>query len=221
MDNFNKNIICVDSNDSIVGTEKASKAHTLEHLTLHRAFSLFLFNTNNKLLIQKRSSTKYVFPGLWANTVCSHPFLNPLSFSDPLQDAKNHVVERLGYELGITNVTTEDLRFVTRLRYKATEDEFYGQLMDGVPLPQEVDKKFNEKFAKKFIFNPNDTKWGEWEVDYVFICKKDVVVKPNPDEVAEYLYIDEEEFREFSKTNLLSPWKKLIVKYVNVFDLIK
>lgn len=42
-------------------------------LLCHRAFSVFLFNSENKLLLQKRSNEKITFPGYWANTCCSHP----------------------------------------------------------------------------------------------------------------------------------------------------
>ena len=40
---------------------------------LHRAFSVFLFNADDKLLLQQRASTKITFPSLWTNTCCSHP----------------------------------------------------------------------------------------------------------------------------------------------------
>ena len=40
---------------------------------LHRAFSVFLFDDRNKLLLQQRASSKITFPSLWTNTCCSHP----------------------------------------------------------------------------------------------------------------------------------------------------
>jgi isopentenyl-diphosphate delta-isomerase len=46
---------------------------TAAHLhdgVLHRAFSAFVFNGNNELLVQKRAAEKITFPGLWANTCC-------------------------------------------------------------------------------------------------------------------------------------------------------
>ena len=46
-------------------------------LKRHRAFSVFLFNSDNKLLLQKRSNEKITFPGYWANTCCSHPLNVP------------------------------------------------------------------------------------------------------------------------------------------------
>ena len=44
---------------------------------LHRAFSVFLFNNNNQLLLQQRSSHKITFPLVWTNTCCSHPLYLP------------------------------------------------------------------------------------------------------------------------------------------------
>jgi isopentenyl-diphosphate delta-isomerase type 1 len=40
---------------------------------LHRAFSVFLFDKQNKLLLQQRAASKITFPSLWTNTCCSHP----------------------------------------------------------------------------------------------------------------------------------------------------
>ena len=45
---------------------------------LHRAFSVFLFNTKNELLMQQRSKEKILFPLYWANTCCSHPLSCPI-----------------------------------------------------------------------------------------------------------------------------------------------
>lgn len=218
MDNFNRKLICVDLNDNIVGTEKAGVAHTLKHLTLHRAFSLFLFNSQDELLIQQRSLDKFVFPGLWSNTVCSHPFLNHISFSDPLQDVKNHLIERLKYELGITTVTVNDLHFVTRLRYKAVDKEFTGEILEGLPRSREY---FDFKLKENNDLNFSDVQWGEWEIDYIFICRKDVELNPNKSEVADYRFLDEDSYKMFIKNNRITPWKTLILKYVDIFELVK
>jgi isopentenyl-diphosphate delta-isomerase len=43
------------------------------HGLLHRAFSVFLFNSENKLLLQQRAASKITFPKVWTNTCCSHP----------------------------------------------------------------------------------------------------------------------------------------------------
>jgi len=69
---------------------------------LHRAFSVFLFDSSNRLLLQQRSDEKITFPGYWTNTCCSHP----LNVEDE-KDENNHLgVKRaarrkLYHELGI------------------------------------------------------------------------------------------------------------------------
>ena len=64
-------VILVDSQDQILGTMPKMEAH--EKGVLHRAFSVFILNDNNELLIQQRALTKYHSPALWTNTCCSHP----------------------------------------------------------------------------------------------------------------------------------------------------
>ena len=69
--------ILVDDNDTIVGNASKFDAHRFipetPHGLLHRAFSVFLFNSQNKLLLQQRAAHKITFPGVWTNTCCSHP----------------------------------------------------------------------------------------------------------------------------------------------------
>ncbi|PNI17455.1 LOW QUALITY PROTEIN: IDI1 isoform 5, partial [Pan troglodytes] len=74
----------------------------LLHGLLHRAFSVFLFNTENKLLLQQRSDAKITFPGCFTNTCCSHPLSNPaeLEESDAL-GVRRAAQRRLKAELGI------------------------------------------------------------------------------------------------------------------------
>lgn len=64
-------VILVDKNNRKVGTEEKIKAH--KEGKLHRAFSIFIFNSKEELLIQQRTKTKYHSGGLWSNSVCSHP----------------------------------------------------------------------------------------------------------------------------------------------------
>jgi isopentenyl-diphosphate delta-isomerase len=52
---------------------------------LHRAFSVFLFNSENKLLLQQRANEKITFPDLWTNTCCSHPLNTPLELEEEAQ----------------------------------------------------------------------------------------------------------------------------------------
>lgn len=65
-------LILVDSNDSAIGHATKEHCHSRDGI-LHRAFSIFVFNSKNELLIQKRSAEKPLWPLYWSNSVCSHP----------------------------------------------------------------------------------------------------------------------------------------------------
>ncbi len=64
-------VILVNKKDEPIGLMGKLEAH--EKGVLHRAVSVFIFNTDNQLLIQRRSLEKYHTPGIWSNTAWSHP----------------------------------------------------------------------------------------------------------------------------------------------------
>jgi isopentenyl-diphosphate delta-isomerase len=64
-------VILVDKNDLQLGVMEKMEAHRLG--ILHRAFSVFVFNSEGELMLQQRAFQKYHSPGLWTNTCCSHP----------------------------------------------------------------------------------------------------------------------------------------------------
>ena len=64
-------VILVDEYDNPIGLMEKMQAHITPHL--HRAFSIFVFNSKGELLMQQRAFSKYHSPGLWTNTCCSHP----------------------------------------------------------------------------------------------------------------------------------------------------
>lgn len=69
---------------------------------LHRAFSVFLFNTENKLLLQQRSDAKITFPGYFTNSCCSHPLNVPGELEENnAMGVKRAAQRRLKAELGI------------------------------------------------------------------------------------------------------------------------
>lgn len=84
-------VILVDSNDQEIGSMNKLEAH--EKGALHRAFSIFLFDENDFLLLQQRALHKYHSPGLWTNTCCSH--------QSPGQSNTQAAEIRLQEELGI------------------------------------------------------------------------------------------------------------------------
>lgn len=88
-------VILVNKEDLPIGSMYKLEAH--EKGTLHRAVSVFIFNSNNELLIQRRSKDKYHTPGIWSNTACSHPTNNESS----LAYANRRLFEEMGIETKI------------------------------------------------------------------------------------------------------------------------
>ena len=109
-------VILVNEQDQPVGLMEKQTAHVTPHL--HRAFSIFIFNSKGELLMQQRALSKYHSPGLWTNTCCSHPRAN-----ETLEEATSR---RLWEEMGMHCEMHEVYTFI----YKApvgeglTEHEF-------------------------------------------------------------------------------------------------
>ncbi len=120
---MDEEVIIVNDDDVPIGSMSKVKSH-LGKGTLHRAFSVLLFNSDGELLIQKRAATKITFPSLWANSCCSHP----LNIESELKEdigVKKAAVRKLEQELGITpdQVPISDFHFITRMHYYARADE--------------------------------------------------------------------------------------------------
>ncbi|MCB1569060.1 MAG: isopentenyl-diphosphate Delta-isomerase [Xanthomonadales bacterium] len=101
-----ENLILVDADDREVGVLDKAAAHDGEGV-LHRAFSVFVFNSRGELLLQQRAADKRLWPGFWANTCCSHP-----RRGESLEVATRR---RLQEELGLAC----DLEFVFKFQYHA------------------------------------------------------------------------------------------------------
>ncbi len=91
-------VILVDVNDRQTGTMKKMEAH--EKGVLHRAFSVFIFNTKGEMLLQQRAVTKYHCGGLWTNACCSHPYPN----EETIKAAQRRLKEELGFDTPIEKV---------------------------------------------------------------------------------------------------------------------
>ena len=98
-------VVLVDELDNKVGLMEKMEAHI--NPTLHRAFSIFIFNSKNEMLLQQRALSKYHTPCLWTNTCCSHP-----RDGESLHDATNR---RLQEEMGMQCELKEAFSFI----YKA------------------------------------------------------------------------------------------------------
>ncbi|QNL48871.1 isopentenyl-diphosphate Delta-isomerase [Olivibacter sp. SDN3] len=103
-----KEVILVNLQDEIVGSMEKMEAH--QKGILHRAFSVFLFNSEDELLLQRRAMHKYHSGGLWTNTCCSHPA--------PGETIMNAAKRRLVEEMGIV----ADLKLIDSFIYKAHLD---------------------------------------------------------------------------------------------------
>jgi isopentenyl-diphosphate delta-isomerase len=125
-------VILVDEADRPVGVMEKLAAHQLGG-RLHRAFSVFIFNSAGRMLLQRRAPKKYHFGGLWTNACCSHPRRG----EELLASAR----KRLRHEFGFDVPLEERFGFVYRAEDPAsglTEHEFDHVLagtFDGTPQP--------------------------------------------------------------------------------------
>lgn len=99
-------LILVDEADREIGSLSKAECHT-GHGTLHRAFSVFLFNPAGELLLQQRSAHKTLWGGYWSNSCCSHPRLG--------EQVKEAAVRRVQEELGVSC----DPQFLYKFQYQA------------------------------------------------------------------------------------------------------
>lgn len=125
--------ILIDENDKKIGADSKKNCHLNSNIDkglLHRAFSVFLFNSEEKLLLQQRSDAKITFPGCFTNTCCSHPLHTTSELEE--QDAigvRRAAQRRLQAELGIPmdQVPPEEMTYLTRIHYKAQSDGVWGE----------------------------------------------------------------------------------------------
>ena len=142
-------IVLVDDQNRQIGVaEKLSSHHA--NTPLHRAFSCYVFNDKNQLLVSRRAESKKVWPGVWTNSVCGHPM--------PDESTQDAIKRRLEFELGMTASDIElivaDYVYKTPPFNGIIENEFCPVYIakatcDPKPNPDEV----------------GDYKWVEWE-DY-------------------------------------------------------
>ncbi|XP_015278693.1 PREDICTED: isopentenyl-diphosphate Delta-isomerase 1 isoform X2 [Gekko japonicus] len=125
--------IVIDENDNRIGADTKKNCHLNENIEkglLHRAFSVFLFNSENKLLLQQRSDAKITFPDCFTNTCCSHPLSTPLELEENNTIGVRRAAQRrLQAELGIPmeQVTPEEIFYLTRIHYKARSNGIWGE----------------------------------------------------------------------------------------------
>ncbi|KAG9276748.1 isopentenyl-diphosphate Delta-isomerase 1 [Astyanax mexicanus] len=125
--------ILIDEDDRKTGADTKKNCHLNSNIDkglLHRAFSVFLFNSEEKLLLQQRSDAKITFPGCFTNTCCSHPLYTPEELEEgAAAGVRKAAQRRLQAELGIpmNQVPPEEMTYLTRIHYKAQSDGVWGE----------------------------------------------------------------------------------------------
>ena len=109
-------VILVNDKDEAIGLMPKMEAH--EKALLHRAFSVFVLNKNNEIMLQQRAAEKYHSPLLWTNTTCSHQ-----------RDGESNIAagtRRLQEEMGFTTELKELFSFIYKAPFDngLTEHEF-------------------------------------------------------------------------------------------------
>ncbi|MGC9375506.1 MAG: isopentenyl-diphosphate Delta-isomerase [Bacteroidales bacterium] len=163
-------VILVDSNDTVIGEMEKLEAH--QKARLHRAVSVFIFNSKGELLLQKRAESKYHSPGLWTNTACTHP--------RPKERNQDAAARRLDEEMGMNQIKlTKLFDFIYKEKFEngLTEYEFdhvFVGISDTLPIPEPTEVcDFEyidcERLLEKIQKNPdNYTVWFKKIVNHVF-----------------------------------------------------
>lgn len=123
----------VSENDEVIGYRSKEECHDGEGI-LHRAFSIFIFNVDGELLLQRRSGDKRLWPMYWSNTVCSHPRKG--------EEMEEAIQRRLREEFGFSTELTFLYKFQYHARFgkEGSEREIcsvYAGRYDGNPEPNE------------------------------------------------------------------------------------
>ena len=115
--------LIVDKQDNVIGSETKRTCHWGSGIR-HRAFSVRIFDSQGRLLVQKRSAEKITFPGVWANSCCSHP-LDMKSENDGSVGVENAARRKLDQELGIPLEITETWSFhhIGKMEYSCRWDK--------------------------------------------------------------------------------------------------
>ncbi|MEJ8590428.1 isopentenyl-diphosphate Delta-isomerase [Riemerella anatipestifer] len=167
---MHEQVVLVNSKDEVLGVMEKLQAHRSGFL--HRAFSVFLFNTKGEMLLQRRADVKYHSPKLWTNAVCSHPRLG--------ESYKAGAQRRLIEELGIDADISEKFSFI----YKA---EVGDNLWE-----HELDYVFTGIYEGDFNLNPEEVS----EVRYISMEALDKELENNPEQFTEWFKIILKEYKQ-------------------------
>ena len=150
-----ENVILVDKNDTQIGLMSKLDAH--KKGVLHRAFSVFVLNNNNEIMLQKRAYNKYHSGGLWTNTCCSHQ----REGENSIEAGKRRLLEEMGFET--------ELKIITSFIYKV---EFENGLTE-----HELDYLLIGKYLKSPVINKQEV--ADWKWMKIELIADDIKLNPN------------------------------------------
>jgi len=139
-------VVLVDEHNNVLGIAPKLVTHN-RNTPLHRGFSVFLFNSKGKLLLQKRGSKKKTWPLTWSNSCCGHPKLNESNL--------NAAKRRVKFELGID--PNNILEILPNFSYKA---EMNG-IVENELCPVLI--AFTKSEPKPNKNDVEDFKWIDWQ----------------------------------------------------------
>lgn len=137
---MDQKVILVDSRDTAIGLEDKLVAHQNGGM-LHRAISVFIFNSKGQLMMQKRAAAKYHAANMWSSTCCSHP----MEKESVMDAAHRRLKEEMGFDCELREVFSFEYR--AEMENGLTEheyDHFFVGTYEGNP-------------------NPNPDEVGDWK----------------------------------------------------------
>ncbi len=170
-------VILVDPNDNPIGTMNKMEAH--EKAVLHRAFSVFILNDKNEVMLQQRAAHKYHSPLLWTNTCCSHQRVGETN----IEAGKRRLFEEMGF--------TAELKELFHFIYKAPFDNGLTE--------HELDHVMIGYSNENPVINPEEVESWKWMS--IEAIKEDMIVNPNDYTVWFKIIFDE--FYHFLEENKL------------------
>lgn len=153
-------VILVDKYDNPIGKMEKIEAH--EKGLLHRAFSVFIFNNKEELLLQQRALSKYHTPGLWTNTCCSHQ----KEGESNIEAGQRRLEEEMGFSVPLEEV----MSFVYKAPFSnGLIEHEYDHVLVGYynkepkPNPEEVNSwKWESLSNIKIDIQQNPDKYTAW-----------------------------------------------------------
>ena len=147
--------LVVDENDKVIDSVSKIDCHRGKGIR-HRAFSVLIFDSEDRLLMQQRSIEKITFPGIWANSCCSHPLDIENENGDEIEGVIHASKRKMFQELGIPEKVSSswDYNHIGRFEYSCRWDDEW--------IEHEIDHVLVVRASPELSINENeimDTRW--------------------------------------------------------------